>query len=447
MTASIYFYYYSPYGPETYWDEEVILLGPVNGDNAWSYFETYVSVPVDLGYAAIKFGLDPPYSGSDDYGYAYFDEIRFIEWDEHSNPSLPITFENPGSRRYIALKTYSSQLYAQINATTSTFELDDSDGDGLYDDLEDVNGNGVIQDGETDPNAIDTDSDGLEDGEEFTFGIDRSITDPCKPDTDGDGYDDYTEYLAQTDPNDDLSHPTGPTTTPTMTPSPVPPTATPSMTPSPVPPTATPVPATSTPEPTPSMTAPPPTETTTPTMTPSPTFTQTRTPTASPTVHQNPTNTPFPTPVPPTETPPPEITHTPTVPGPDPTSTPDSHQLTINIILNDTEFRSGSTCFVDLGIINPGQSRTDDLYFLLEIVGMYWCYPSWCEINENLDKQRINIPAGFDGSIPIIPEFQMPEIQRTGPFYFYAVTFEPEHIEPEAITSNLDIAEFYIGGT
>ena len=49
---------------------------------------------------------------------------------------------------------------------------------------EDTNNNGKIDDGETDPNKPDSDSDGIPDGIEKTG---DNPTDPSKPDTDGDG--------------------------------------------------------------------------------------------------------------------------------------------------------------------------------------------------------------------------------------------------------------------
>ena len=74
----------------------------------------------------------------------------------------------------------------------------DTDGDGLCDgDLsvegfciagEDLNGNGVVDEGETDPFDMDTDDDGLTDGSEVERG-----TVPSNADTDGDGIQDGTE--------------------------------------------------------------------------------------------------------------------------------------------------------------------------------------------------------------------------------------------------------------
>ncbi|MBN1345785.1 MAG: Ig-like domain-containing protein [Phycisphaerae bacterium] len=87
----------------------------------------------------------------------------------------------------------------------------DTDGDGLSDGKEDVNGNGVVDAGESDPHRWDTDGDGLSDGEEvagFTVTrypvgassgvfqreyVVRVASDPTKQDTDGDGISDWDE--------------------------------------------------------------------------------------------------------------------------------------------------------------------------------------------------------------------------------------------------------------
>ena len=93
--------------------------------------------------------------------------------------------------------------------TTTDPTNTDSDGDGLPDGAEDLNGDGqtvnTIGDsvssgtGETDPNNVDTDSDGLDDGDEVNgtgplagFGA----TDPLDADTDDGGTQDGTEVLA-----------------------------------------------------------------------------------------------------------------------------------------------------------------------------------------------------------------------------------------------------------
>ena len=76
----------------------------------------------------------------------------------------------------------------------------DSDSDGLPDSFEDKDGDGVVDDDETDPRDADTDGDGLCDGNKAVDGVctagedkdgdgvvDDDETDPKKPDTDGDG--------------------------------------------------------------------------------------------------------------------------------------------------------------------------------------------------------------------------------------------------------------------
>jgi hypothetical protein len=78
----------------------------------------------------------------------------------------------------------------------------DADGDGLADIDEDKNGNGAVDEGETDPNKADTDEDGLDDGDEVKRG-----TKPLDPDTDGDGAFDGEEVDAGTNPLDPASSP------------------------------------------------------------------------------------------------------------------------------------------------------------------------------------------------------------------------------------------------
>ncbi|MCA9537999.1 MAG: hypothetical protein KC620_03890, partial [Myxococcales bacterium] len=72
----------------------------------------------------------------------------------------------------------------------------DRDGDGLPDNLEDLDGDGVVDPGETDPNDPDTDGDGILDGVEDANRNgqrDPGETDPTRADTDGDGLGDGEE--------------------------------------------------------------------------------------------------------------------------------------------------------------------------------------------------------------------------------------------------------------
>jgi hypothetical protein len=80
---------------------------------------------------------------------------------------------------------------------------DDWDGDGILNEKEDKNENGIVDPGETDPNNPDTDGDGVIDGEEdgnHNGQVDWGETDPLNPDTDGDGLQDGVEHRGGTDP-------------------------------------------------------------------------------------------------------------------------------------------------------------------------------------------------------------------------------------------------------
>ena len=78
----------------------------------------------------------------------------------------------------------------------------DTDGDGLLDTEEDINGNGIVDTGETDPNNADTDGDGIDDGTESGINNDTdpsTTTDPLNPDSDGDGLTDGQEDVKPTE--------------------------------------------------------------------------------------------------------------------------------------------------------------------------------------------------------------------------------------------------------
>ena len=64
---------------------------------------------------------------------------------------------------------------------------------------EDINGNDMVDPGETDPNNPDSDGDGLNDGLETGMNGDEdpdTTTDPLNPDSDGDGLTDGEEDLS-----------------------------------------------------------------------------------------------------------------------------------------------------------------------------------------------------------------------------------------------------------
>ena len=79
----------------------------------------------------------------------------------------------------------------------------DQDEDGLPDSIEDANGNGAFDEGETDFTNPDTDGDGIIDGQEDRNAngvVDTAETDPRLADTDSDGDPDLEEIRRGTDP-------------------------------------------------------------------------------------------------------------------------------------------------------------------------------------------------------------------------------------------------------
>ncbi len=101
----------------------------------------------------------------------------------------------------------SGDRTAQDSVTINVSGTNDSDKDGLPNDREDANQNGVLDTGETDSCAADTDNDGLPDGWEVGFGFDPLVADDPDADPDGDGYANAMEYFGDSNPTDRASIP------------------------------------------------------------------------------------------------------------------------------------------------------------------------------------------------------------------------------------------------
>ena len=129
----------------------------------------------------IYHALSDPLAGEDADGDGWYDgeEIAWYKTDpadaDTDGDGISDTIENPQATP--GLDTDGDGLIDALDL--------DSDNDGLDDDEEDVNGNGVVDAGETDPYNVDTDGDGLADNAEYQiYGTDP--TDADDPyDTDG----------------------------------------------------------------------------------------------------------------------------------------------------------------------------------------------------------------------------------------------------------------------
>lgn len=95
---------------------------------------------------------------------------------------------------------------ADAGATVTDPLDEDSDDDGLPDRDEDINFNGMVDEGETSPDNEDSDDDGMPDGWEVQNDLDP-LYDDADIDEDGDRFSNLKEYQRNTDPNDYNSHP------------------------------------------------------------------------------------------------------------------------------------------------------------------------------------------------------------------------------------------------
>jgi len=93
----------------------------------------------------------------------------------------------------------SDFLEVQVSVCTHPNDSD-TDDDGILDGVEDANGNGQLDSGETDPCNDDTDGDGMPDGWEAVNNLDPLANDAFD-DLDGDGFCNLREYLGGTDPD------------------------------------------------------------------------------------------------------------------------------------------------------------------------------------------------------------------------------------------------------
>lgn len=107
-------------------------------------------------------------------------------------------------RRIFPLVLALLVMFASVPVTAQ--EQEDTDGDGLPDAIEDANGNGIVDEDETDPFNADSDRGGEADGSEVTAGRDPlSPTDDLTYDADGDGWVNGIELLRGTNPQDEDS--------------------------------------------------------------------------------------------------------------------------------------------------------------------------------------------------------------------------------------------------
>lgn len=108
-------------------------------------------------------------------------------------------------------------------------------------------------------------------------------------------------------------------------------------------------------------------------------------PASIPTPTPRPTFTPTPIP---TLTPTPTPSSTPTVP---PTATPVITRG-IHLTLNGTSFSANDPFHLEMDVMNDRDTGIDvDVYILLDVYGLYFCWPSWTNLSVNVDNKQYHL--------------------------------------------------------
>lgn len=130
-------------------------------------------------------------------------------------------------------------------------------------------------------------------------------------------------------------------------------------------------------------------------------------------------------------------------PMPTPTAT-QPPALHIELDMGGDTFTDGDPCRLDALFEYTGTTRTVDFYVVLNVFGAYWFYPNWIAADEGIDYDTIELTAGPDWTEAIVPEFVMPPVSNSGPFYFYAACFEPGELSVSALVSNVAEVTFFL---
>ncbi|MFN0244050.1 MAG: hypothetical protein ACKVWV_14260 [Planctomycetota bacterium] len=165
-------------------------------------------VEIANGATVFSFGVSPTLHATalDLHGH---DVTGAIEWTDSATglsgngASFTIDGSVPGIRTVTARATDVTGVVGLDQVNIEVLDLD-TDGDGLFNGDELVHG--------TDPDLADTDGDGIDDGYEVDHDFDPLASD-AELDADGDGFTNYQEFLAGTDPHAAGSYPGKPNET------------------------------------------------------------------------------------------------------------------------------------------------------------------------------------------------------------------------------------------
>jgi len=91
------------YGSRYSWNQvgEGVMGDPVEGTTDWTYFSADCVAPEETNYLNVRCNLDPPQDGD---GYAWFDDLRVVEWLDWQPLTLPMDVPFPNNFRFVQLR-------------------------------------------------------------------------------------------------------------------------------------------------------------------------------------------------------------------------------------------------------------------------------------------------------------------------------------------------------
>lgn len=92
---------------------------PISGDMDWTYFYKHLELPENTRTADIFFRVSQPDSGT---GYAWFDNIGVIEWQEWDKYENDMSIISPNEFYYLQMKTENPTDVAFINYSERVYE-------------------------------------------------------------------------------------------------------------------------------------------------------------------------------------------------------------------------------------------------------------------------------------------------------------------------------------
>lgn len=80
----------------------------------------------------------------------------------------------------------------------------------------------------------------------------------------------------------------------------------------------------------------------------------------------------------------------------------------MTLYMSDTDLEAGDDFHLFFDLYNPWvESRDWDVYLLLQVGEDYWCWPSWINISDGLDYQRMTLNTLEIQRIEVL-QFQWP---------------------------------------